>query len=1383
LLKKAASIIIFIMLLVSMQPLVFAAKFNLGDIVEVFNTGASGLVVRDAPAGNAIGKKYDGDRGVVIAGPQNAYLGGVLYTWWKVRWAGDSLEGWSAENWLMKVTPPDLTVEDIWIYPESFNPGSGVTIYTRIKNIGAGAAASGQGLWIKAYFDGGLCYQEGIEGLGAGYAYTFQWGYTWPSNTNWHTIEVRVDPSNYIIESNEGNNIRSESFQATAPPPPNQPPTLYNGYVTPSSGDTSTTFSYYVTYSDTDGDVPTTKYVYIDGSPYTMTMISGGYVSGAVFRYSTTLSASGSHNYYFYFADSVHSHTVRLPTSGTYSGPTVPPPPEYRTLTVYSSPSGVSFTANGVSHTTPWSGTYSQGTSVNLVMPSVYSGGDVRYYWDKWSDGVTSSSRTIVLNSDTTVTGNYIGPYYELTVDSSAGSPSGIPFTLNGATKTTPFSEWLFQGYYTIEMPATYSGYLWQYWLEDGVTNRIRTISLTSTSVSLTAVYSAPYAPSLSIPVYSPMYQSAYLGTTLAYIVRVENAGGATDTICMDVTDDIGFPKYLSEYLVSLEPHQSRDLYLYVTVGARGTDKITIHGRSQTDPSKTASCSVSANGYSDGYGLFNVELKFSNDGMLSSRLLFSVPSYVKINASELFLPSSTSGGISVVFDPRFWDVQSNPNLNSFSIDVEDRPYGETAVIPVTFEGRVISATDFDLTEDSYSFENGLFPESDTCYGMAATAIFNRGSIPSTYEKTMPEAKSKIMWYQGSDDNYLLGMDLYFGLPPNEENEYEKLKSSLDQNVPIILALHAPGFIHAVVAYKIVEVGQWAYIFCYDSNEPFTSLSSRFSFTYAAYNKLSHELLFCGKERGKLDTCEFKAHEPWAHIMGIPFYLRNGLTELEQILAFRSDLLGTDMAKHFEMLFKCPINITITDQYGRIISDNGTNQIPNARVISANGMTQFNLPLEFNYSVFMYAYDFGSFDLLIMQPLGNYSVLLNSYENVSVTLGTSAILELTPNLVNRIIKIDNDGDGNIDELRSPSASETIYIPMPVVYSFSVVWGEETFIVTVESNSSVSDFAFNQPGKEISFSVNGDAGTIGFCNVTISKALLYGEPWTLLIDGASMLPTITENATHTSLHFTYTHSTHTIQIIGTWVIGPPTDATPPLIQTPFQQPEPDKVTPDKTVTVYVNVTDMESGVKSVILSYTTNGGATWNNLTMLLLAGNEFQAVIPAFPSGTNICYKIIAYDNSDNVAINDNAGQYYCYAVNPPAPPPLSVSISPLSASILAGQSVTFTSTVSGGYTPYSYQWYLNGNPVSGATSASWTFTPTASGIYYVYLKVTDDKGNTAQSDTARITATTVPVGGYSFPIQVPTKAEPIMPYIASIATLTAVFTTIKRKVKRKSSQN
>lgn len=129
-------------------------------------------------------------------------------------------------------------------------------------------------------------------------------------------------------------------------------------------------------------------------------------------------------------------------------------------------------------------------------------------------------------------------------------------------------------------------------------------------------------------------------------------------------------------------------------------------------------------------------------------------------------------------------------------------------------------------------------------------------------------------------------------------------------------------------------------------------------------------------------------------------------------------------------------------------------------------------------------------------------------------------------------------------------------------------------------------------------------------------------------------------------------------------------------------------------------------------------------------------------------------------------------------PPPSISITPLSASIYVGQSVVFTSSVSGGTTPYSYQWYLNNAPVSGATASNWTFTPTTSGTYSVYLKVTDANNNTAQSETAKITVASAPVGGHSYAIEVDTKPEPTALYVATLATLTILLIKIKR-TKRK----
>jgi len=97
---------------------------------------------------------------------------------------------------------------------------------------------------------------------------------------------------------------------------------------------------------------------------------------------------------------------------------------------------------------------------------------------------------------------------------------------------------------------------------------------------------------------------------------------------------------------------------------------------------------------------------------------------------------------------------------------------------------------------------------------------------------------------------------------------------------------------------------------------------------------------------------------------------------------------------------------------------------------------------------------------------------------------------------------------------------------------------------------------------------------------------------------------------------------------------------------------------------------------------------------------------------------------------------------------LSVSVSPSSATIYLGESVTFTASPSGGVAPYSYQWYVNNDPVLGATSDTWTFTPSAAGIYYVHVVVTDSENQTAQSSASRVVVQEkVPtVGGAIYPV-------------------------------------
>ncbi|NHI94984.1 MAG: hypothetical protein EAX96_21015 [Candidatus Lokiarchaeota archaeon] len=126
--------------------------------------------------------------------------------------------------------------------------------------------------------------------------------------------------------------LYEDTSPVSSPPPSNNAPELSEGSVTPSYGMTSTTFTYYVTYSDVDNDAPMYVRVAIDGLTHDMSKVNPGdttYTDGCQYQYSTTLSAS-THNYYFSTSDG--SLTDVLPSSGSFPGPEVTSPPTTSTL-------------------------------------------------------------------------------------------------------------------------------------------------------------------------------------------------------------------------------------------------------------------------------------------------------------------------------------------------------------------------------------------------------------------------------------------------------------------------------------------------------------------------------------------------------------------------------------------------------------------------------------------------------------------------------------------------------------------------------------------------------------------------------------------------------------------------------------------------------------------------------------------------------------------------------------------------------------------------------------------------------------------------------------------------------------------------------------------
>jgi hypothetical protein len=108
----------------------------------------------------------------------------------------------------------------------------------------------------------------------------------------------------------------------------------------------------------------------------------------------------------------------------------------------------------------------------------------------------------------------------------------------------------------------------------------------------------------------------------------------------------------------------------------------------------------------------------------------------------------------------------------------------------------------------------------------------------------------------------------------------------------------------------------------------------------------------------------------------------------------------------------------------------------------------------------------------------------------------------------------------------------------------------------------------------------------------------------------------------------------------------DVTPPTIGGQSQDPSPEEVEPSQAVTVSVEVTDEGVGVREVVLSYSTDEGQTWTNTAMASISANMYSGEIPGFEEGMRVQYKILAYDNSNNLAVEDNAGNYYIYTVIP-----------------------------------------------------------------------------------------------------------------------------------------
>ena len=294
-----------------------------------------------------------------------------------------------------------------------------------------------------------------------------------------------------------------------------------------------------------------------------------------------------------------------------------------------------------------------------------------------------------------------------------------------------------------------------------------------------------------------------------------------------------------------------------------------------------------------------------------------------------------------------------------------------------------------------------------CVGMASTAsLYYTGTIlrPAgdvTFELTKAEADEKIAAYHALNSLQTVG---FFLSTVNLRNEYEKILGFLKWNRPPLLLLgdKTTGVEHAVTvigAYSVTENVKNVVI--YDNSYP--GLGYVVSWDLARNTIVWNPLPY---NYNKVFVTMPNAYpQDWV---------------AKTVNDFASWLVGG--IKRI-ISFKCPVEVDIVDQYGRLVSsrNGGICEIPGADVDldNATGLKRFWLPLDLDYNITMEAYGDGNVEVTHVFPSADGGTF--SYASINVTEMTLATALVPASNATFAFEVDTDGDGHVDYEASPESA--------------------------------------------------------------------------------------------------------------------------------------------------------------------------------------------------------------------------------------------------------------------------------------------------------------------------------------------------------------------------
>jgi len=201
---------------------------------------------------------------------------------------------------------------------------------------------------------------------------------------------------------------------------------------------------------------------------------------------------------------------------------------------------------------------------------------------------------------------------------------------------------------------------------------------------------------------------------------------------------------------------------------------------------------------------------------------------------------------------------------------------------------------------------------------------------------------------------------------------------------------------------------------------------------------------------------------------------------------------------YVLIIRCPVNVTIKDQYGRIVDNQGHNEIPDAEVQVIDDEKNFCLPGDLSYTIELDAYSAGTFTMEAAYLGKGDRIVASVFKDVNIDANTKIISSLIePGATNFNLAVDYDGNGIIDYYVTPDIQGTVGGNAPPSINLSAKLGPSSVILewtpALPDTFSISGYNLYRKclddNREPTLISTVDASTTTYTDTTITGGKKY------------------------------------------------------------------------------------------------------------------------------------------------------------------------------------------------------------------------------------------------------------------------------------------------------